>query len=251
MATRCVCGLLSDRTVKCWGDNTYKQSATPAGLFLELAVGWIHVCGIKTDRTIACWGDNSGNQRVVPTARPFMVGSLAPRHFFRLGGLLRPCAGTYSFASGHITPGCSGPCRVETFANQLFPADGPSFCTTCTPGGMRPVLIVVALTVRLLMQVSSARLWVQTGSLAPRGDFRLRSSRARTPLRDCGAIWPVRLRDCVPLGDLETRAHSPAAIAPRSVQLAISALRPPPVAAPIHVEASRCIVRPEAPLRSW
>ena len=60
------CGLKSDGTVACWGDNTYGQSTPPAGAFTQVSAGYNHTCGLKSDGTVACWGDNTYGQSTPP-----------------------------------------------------------------------------------------------------------------------------------------------------------------------------------------
>ena len=69
------CGLKTDGTVACWGDNYYGQATPPAGAFTQVSVGGAggagpagtsHSCGLKTDRTVACWGDNFYGQATPP-----------------------------------------------------------------------------------------------------------------------------------------------------------------------------------------
>ncbi|MBL8252584.1 MAG: hypothetical protein JNJ76_03180 [Candidatus Competibacter sp.] len=50
------CGLKSDGSIACWGDNTYRQSIAPAGTFVQVSAGGYHSCGVKSDGTLACWG---------------------------------------------------------------------------------------------------------------------------------------------------------------------------------------------------
>jgi alpha-tubulin suppressor-like RCC1 family protein len=71
------CVLNADKRVRCWGDNTYYESAPGNAAMIvpptvvdlsalaepiAVAVGANHVCAILVDRTVACWGgDGSGN----------------------------------------------------------------------------------------------------------------------------------------------------------------------------------------------
>jgi alpha-tubulin suppressor-like RCC1 family protein len=71
------CALLTDGTVKCWGDNTVGQmgtgatstsvTATPtavAGITgaTDLAAGYGHACALLSDKTVKCWGFNGMGQ---------------------------------------------------------------------------------------------------------------------------------------------------------------------------------------------
>jgi hypothetical protein len=60
------CGLLSNRSLVCWGENGYGQSTPPAGTFTQVSGGNAHTCGVKSDGTAACWGDNSSGQSTPP-----------------------------------------------------------------------------------------------------------------------------------------------------------------------------------------
>jgi alpha-tubulin suppressor-like RCC1 family protein len=70
-----LCALLSDGTVKCWGDNTYgqlgdgtKTSSSTAVAVLGLngatavAAGGGHSCAALSGGTVKCWGLNSSGQ---------------------------------------------------------------------------------------------------------------------------------------------------------------------------------------------
>lgn len=56
------CGIMSDRTLTCWGDNRNGESTPPAGAFRQVSAGNRASCGIRLDYTIDCWpgGDPSG-----------------------------------------------------------------------------------------------------------------------------------------------------------------------------------------------
>lgn len=53
---RHTCGVLSDHTVVCWGNNFWGQSEVPEGQFTAVAAGTFFSCGLRTDRTVTCWG---------------------------------------------------------------------------------------------------------------------------------------------------------------------------------------------------
>jgi alpha-tubulin suppressor-like RCC1 family protein len=62
------CGLRADGTIACWGENTFGQATPPAGAFASVTAGGYFACGLRTVGTIACWGDNSYGQATAPTA---------------------------------------------------------------------------------------------------------------------------------------------------------------------------------------
>ena len=60
---RHTCGVKTDGTVACWGDDRYGKSTPPVDIFFtQVAAGEDHTCGVKTDGTVACWGYNSDGQ---------------------------------------------------------------------------------------------------------------------------------------------------------------------------------------------
>ena len=82
------CGIKSDGTLWCWGNNSYGQlgdnsttqrnvptAISGGGLWSDVDIAAYHSCGIKTDNSVWCWGNGDGNlgdntttQRNVPTA---------------------------------------------------------------------------------------------------------------------------------------------------------------------------------------
>jgi hypothetical protein len=51
------CGIRTDETIACWGDNAYGQATPPTGSFKGIDAGERHTCGIRTDGSHECWGD--------------------------------------------------------------------------------------------------------------------------------------------------------------------------------------------------
>lgn len=51
------CGIRTDQTIACWGDDTFGQATPPAGTFVDVDAGAEHTCGIRTDNTHECWGN--------------------------------------------------------------------------------------------------------------------------------------------------------------------------------------------------
>ncbi|MCY4492347.1 MAG: S-layer homology domain-containing protein [Acidimicrobiaceae bacterium] len=64
------CGLRTDNTVVCWGNNDAGQLDAPADTFETVSAGWLHSCAIRTDSTITCWGDDDA-KRLDPPAEGF------------------------------------------------------------------------------------------------------------------------------------------------------------------------------------
>lgn len=56
------CGLHTNNTIVCWGDNDNGRSTPPNALFLQVSAGYASTCGILMDRTITCWGYMDGQQ---------------------------------------------------------------------------------------------------------------------------------------------------------------------------------------------
>ncbi len=86
------CALMTDKTVKCWGDaGDYRVgSGSGAAWFpttvpgvsnvIALAAGNDHTCALKGDKTVMCWGVNSKGQlgkAVSPRSAPSAVAGLA------------------------------------------------------------------------------------------------------------------------------------------------------------------------------
>ena len=61
------CGLRSDATAVCWGDNWFGQADAPSGSFTAVSAGVHHSCGVRSDATAVCWGDNSGSKADAPS----------------------------------------------------------------------------------------------------------------------------------------------------------------------------------------
>ena len=88
------CALLSDGTIKCWGDNSAGQlgngsttaSTTPVAVSplsttaKAVSTGRAHSCALLTDGKVECWGDNSagqlGNGSTTTSATPVPVSTI-------------------------------------------------------------------------------------------------------------------------------------------------------------------------------
>ena len=62
------CGLRTDGTVACWGDDESGQATPPEGEFISVDAGAYHTCGVRIDGSAACWGDDSSGQASLPSA---------------------------------------------------------------------------------------------------------------------------------------------------------------------------------------
>ncbi len=60
------CGIRTDGTLVCWGDNRSGQSTPPTGTFTQVSSGLSHSCAIRTDGTLACWGYNPSGATTAP-----------------------------------------------------------------------------------------------------------------------------------------------------------------------------------------
>lgn len=69
------CGIKTDGTVACWGDNTHGQSSPFSGPFTQVSAGGYHTCGVKPDGTISCWGDNIYGQSNPPSGTFIQVSA--------------------------------------------------------------------------------------------------------------------------------------------------------------------------------
>ncbi|MYE42379.1 MAG: hypothetical protein F4X27_19455, partial [Chloroflexi bacterium] len=74
------CGVKTGGSVVCWGDNSFDQSAPPAGSFTSVSAGFHHTCGVKTDGSVACWGYDGGEGRATPPAGSFTSISAGSWH---------------------------------------------------------------------------------------------------------------------------------------------------------------------------
>jgi hypothetical protein len=60
------CGLRTDGTLACWGDNSIGQTNTPTGIFTQMAGGGNHSCSRRPNATWICWGSNYYGQTNPP-----------------------------------------------------------------------------------------------------------------------------------------------------------------------------------------
>jgi len=74
------CGVKSDNTVVCWGNNGNGQATPPAETFQQVSAGYLHTCGVKSDGSLACWGRNSYGEATPPANGVFIQVSAGDTH---------------------------------------------------------------------------------------------------------------------------------------------------------------------------
>ncbi|MDE0267929.1 MAG: hypothetical protein OXI96_02675, partial [Acidimicrobiaceae bacterium] len=52
------CGLKTDKTIACWGNNYGSLYIIPDGHFKTVSVGSYHMCGVRINNTIICKSPN-------------------------------------------------------------------------------------------------------------------------------------------------------------------------------------------------
>ena len=62
------CGILADKSVTCWGSNSFGQATVPVGIgtVTQISAGLNHTCARIADGSVTCWGDNQYAQSAVP-----------------------------------------------------------------------------------------------------------------------------------------------------------------------------------------
>ena len=72
------CGMGTDGTLVCWGDDSYGQATPPDGTFLSVSAGEQYACALKTDHTAVCWG--GGQTAAPPPQATFLSISAGEAH---------------------------------------------------------------------------------------------------------------------------------------------------------------------------
>src|SRR5262249_55029023 len=61
-----VCGLRTDGTLRCWGDNLYGESqpdnVAPTDRLLAISAAPTFACAVRPDGSIVCWGNQPAGQ---------------------------------------------------------------------------------------------------------------------------------------------------------------------------------------------
>lgn len=103
---RHACGVSSDTTLACWGDNGWHQSDVPSGSFSAVSAGLVHTCGIRSDASLACWGGED---------------------YFELETLGTPPAGSFRAVSAGDTHSCAirTDATIACWGEEAFDATTP------------------------------------------------------------------------------------------------------------------------------
>lgn len=116
---RFFCGITLTGSLLCWGLASFGETTPPSGgTYTAVAYGRYFACALSTRNQIVCWGDSSFGQNV-PSGP--VVGGLAPVGKFYRGAQLLDCMpGTFSIATGSVSPLCNGPCPKGRFGVLLL-----------------------------------------------------------------------------------------------------------------------------------
>ena len=144
------CGLRTDATITCWGNNYYGQADAPSGTYSAVTAGKDYSCGLRTDATITCWGDNDFGQADAPsgtysavTARAWhSCGLRTDATITCWGNNYYGQADAPSGAYSAVTAGWAHSCGLRTDAtitcwgwNEYGQADAPSGAYSAVTAG--------------------------------------------------------------------------------------------------------------------
>ena len=130
------CGLRSNGSVACWGENEHGQATPPAGeTFSAVSSGSGYACGLRSDGSVACWGYNRYGQATPPADEILTTISSGGAHTCGLRANGTPvCWGKNTDSTGRVV-GQSTPPSGETFA--AINGGGDHTCALRTNGTVR------------------------------------------------------------------------------------------------------------------
>ena len=99
------CGVKTDGSVACWGWNNYGQATAPTGTFAQVSAGFYHTCGVKTDGSVACWGYKAPAVNITPTTLPLGAQDTSYSQTLTASGGTGPY--TFKITTGVLPPGLS------------------------------------------------------------------------------------------------------------------------------------------------
>ena len=68
-----VCGIKTDNTLVCWGDNSQNQVDPPDGTFTEVSAGFNFNCALSTTGSVSCWGEDTSGETSPPPGQFIQV----------------------------------------------------------------------------------------------------------------------------------------------------------------------------------
>lgn len=94
------CGLRTNGSIACWGDDVFGLLDPPAGEFVQVSAGAEHACALTKDGHVACWGGDPGYHERLPAEGGFVAVSAGYYHSCGLkdGGVVE-CWGLDQVAS--------------------------------------------------------------------------------------------------------------------------------------------------------
>ncbi len=63
-AHQTTCGIKTDYSIECWGDDTYGEGTGPSGEWIQVGASEHHSCAVDLDGFVTCWGNDAGTGRV-------------------------------------------------------------------------------------------------------------------------------------------------------------------------------------------
>lgn len=120
------CGLNTDGTVVCWGKNDNGEASAPSGIFQQISAGTSYTCGLKLDGRASCWGSNNYGQATAPSGTFQQVAA----GFFETCGVMTDSRVSCWEARPHRTPpsGSFQQVSVGTFHKCGVKTDGRVAC---------------------------------------------------------------------------------------------------------------------------
>ena len=103
------CGVRTNGTLACWGNNSSGQAVPPAGAFTQVSCGDFHTCGLRTNGTLTCWGANGFGQAPALTLSPTSLsnGAIGQAYSQTISAAGGVAPYTFAFTAGNPPPGLS------------------------------------------------------------------------------------------------------------------------------------------------
>ena len=103
------CGVRTNGTLACWGNNSSGQAVPPAGAFTQVSCGDFHTCGLRTNGTLNCWGANGFGQAPALTLSPISLsnGAIGQAYSQTISAAGGAAPYTFAFTAGNPPPGLS------------------------------------------------------------------------------------------------------------------------------------------------